>query len=99
SLMYSTREGLPRILLVTSAQAAEGKTTTSFAIARAFARVGKRVLLVDADLRRPSVHKVAGVPNRTGLSTLLVGEATLQQAAVASAGSNPGCAGGATASR
>jgi capsular exopolysaccharide synthesis family protein len=84
TLMYSTREGLPRILLVTSAQAAEGKTTTSFAIARAFARIGKRVLLVDADLRRPSVHKAVGVSNRKGLSSVLIGEATLQEAAAAS---------------
>ena len=83
TLMYSTREGLPGILLVTSAQAAEGKTTTSFAIARAFARVGKRVLLLDADLRRPAVHKLVGVPNKVGLSTVLVGEATLEQAAAA----------------
>lgn len=82
ALSYATREGLPKILLVTSAQAAEGKTTTSYAVARAFARGGKRVLLVDADLRRPSVHKVAGVSNRSGLSTLLIGEASLQQAMV-----------------
>ena len=83
TLMYSTREGLPGILLVTSAQAAEGKTTTSFAVARAFARVGKRVLLLDADMRRPAAHKMAGVPNKIGLSTVLVGEATLEQAAAA----------------
>lgn len=56
------------------------KTTTSYAIARAFARAGKRVVLVDADLRRPAVHKTTGVANRVGLSTLLIGEATLSQA-------------------
>jgi succinoglycan biosynthesis transport protein ExoP len=83
TLLYSTRDGLPKILLVTSAQAAEGKTTTSYAIARAFARVGKRVVLVDADLRRPSVHKATGVENRIGLSTLLIGEANLPQALTA----------------
>jgi polysaccharide biosynthesis transport protein len=75
SLLYSTKDGLPGILLVTSAQASEGKTTTSYAVARGFARVGKRVLLVDADLRRPSIHKMMGLPNKTGLSSLLVGEA------------------------
>lgn len=78
TLLYSSREGLPGILLVTSAQASEGKTTTSFAVARGFARVGKRVLLVDGDLRRPSVHSIAGVPNSKGLSSVLVGESTLQ---------------------
>ncbi|MEO6041110.1 MAG: polysaccharide biosynthesis tyrosine autokinase, partial [Croceibacterium sp.] len=84
ALLYSTREGLPKILLVTSAQASEGKTTTSYAVARAFARAGKRALLVDADLRRPAVHKIAEVPNRAGLSTVLIGEATLQDAVVPS---------------
>ena len=84
TLMHSTREGLPRLLLVTSAQASEGKTTTSYAIARSFARVGKNVLLMDADLRRPNVHKVADVPNKAGMSTLLVGEASLADVAVRS---------------
>jgi len=84
SLLYSTREGLPGILLVTSAQASEGKTTSSFAVARGFARVGKRVLLMDADLRRPSVHKVVGAENKNGLSSLLVGQSTPQEAIFAS---------------
>lgn len=84
SLLYSTREGLPGILLVTSAQASEGKTTTSYAVARGFSRVGKRVLLVDADLRRPSIHKVLGVENKVGLSSLLVGQAAPQEAIIAS---------------
>ena len=78
ALLYSTREGLPKVLLVTSAQASEGKTTTSYAIARGFARVGKRVLLMDADLRRPSLHKLLGMDNSKGLSSVLVGEASLQ---------------------
>ena len=43
SLLYSTPQGLPQIILVTSAQAAEGKTTTSLAIASGFARMGRRV--------------------------------------------------------
>lgn len=80
ALMYSTPTGLPKLLLVTSAQPSEGKTTSSYAIARGFARTGKRVLLVDADLRRPSVHKIAGVGGKLGLSTLLIGESSLQDA-------------------
>lgn len=71
SLLYSTPEGLPQILLVTSAQAAEGKTTTSIAAARGLARMGKRVLLIDADMRRPSLHKRLSLDNELGLSTLL----------------------------
>ena len=84
SLLYSTREGLPGILLVTSAQASEGKTTTSYAVARGFSRVGKRVLLIDADLRRPSIHKVLGVENKNGLSSLLVGQSTPHDAVIKS---------------
>ena len=82
SLLYSTREGLPEILLITSAQASEGKTTTSYAVARGFARVGKRVLLIDADLRRPSIHKTLGVENKVGLSSLLVGQSSPQEAII-----------------
>lgn len=82
SLLHSTRDGLPRLLLVTSAQPSEGKTTTSYAIAKSFARVGKRVLLIDADMRRPAIHKIAGIANRTGLSSVLVGETTLADAVV-----------------
>ena len=71
SLLYSTPEGLPQILLVTSAQAAEGKTTTSIAAARGLARMGKSVLLIDADMRRPSLHKRLKLNNERGLSSLL----------------------------
>lgn len=71
SLMYSTTEGLPHVLLITSSQQSEGKSTTSFATARALSRVGKRVLLIDADMRRPSIHHRIGIANEAGLSTLL----------------------------
>jgi capsular exopolysaccharide synthesis family protein len=71
ALLYSTTEGLPRVMLVTSAQAAEGKTTTSFAIASGLARMGRRVVLIDADLRRPSIHKRFGFANERGLTDLL----------------------------
>jgi capsular exopolysaccharide synthesis family protein len=84
ALLYSTREGLPKILLVTSAQASEGKTTTSYAVARGFARVGKRVLLIDADLRRPALHSFLGLDNGKGLSSVLVGQSTVPESIVAS---------------
>jgi capsular exopolysaccharide synthesis family protein len=58
SIMYSTPEGLPHVMLCTSAQANEGKSTTAFAISASFARMGKRVLLIDADMRRPSVSSL-----------------------------------------
>ncbi len=71
ALLYSTSHGLPSSLLVTSSQPSEGKTTTSFAIAQGFARMGRKVLLVDVDLRRPSLHRRLGLNNDKGMSTLL----------------------------
>ena len=82
SLLYSTPEGLPQIMLITSAQAAEGKTTTSIATAQGFARMGKSVLLIDADMRRPSLHKRLSLEAERGLSTLLTSHEPLASAVV-----------------
>ena len=73
ALLYSTTEGLPQVLLVTSAQASEGKTTTSYAVAASLARMGRKTLLIDCDMRRPSLHRRIGHRNDRGLSTLLTG--------------------------
>ncbi|MCW1383256.1 polysaccharide biosynthesis tyrosine autokinase [Novosphingobium sp. KCTC 2891] len=88
SLMYSTSEGLPKVIQVTSAQPAEGKTTTSLAIATGLARMGRTVLLIDADLRRPSVHRRVEIANDAGLSTLLTSHANLADIAVQTAQPN-----------
>jgi succinoglycan biosynthesis transport protein ExoP len=77
ALEFSTPDGAPKSLLVTSARPAEGKSTTAYAIALNLARVGKRVLLVDGDLRNPSMHRVVGVENERGMSNLLSGSADL----------------------
>ena len=74
ALLYSTTEGLPHVMLVTSAQPAEGKTSTSYALAAGFARMGRKVLLIDADLRRPAVHRRINMTNDKGLSTLLTSQ-------------------------
>ena len=71
SLLHATPAGLPAVLLITSAQPGEGKTTTAQAVSLTLARLGKTVVLVDGDLRRPAVHRVFGVANERGLSTLL----------------------------
>lgn len=80
SLLYSTQQGLPQVLLVTSAQPSEGKSTTSYAIARGIALIGKRTLLIDGDLRRPSLHRMVGLTNKIGMSNLLVGEKSVDEA-------------------
>jgi len=63
-----------RTLLVTSANPSEGKTTTISNLAVVIAHTGKRVIIVDADLRRPALHKVFGLPNAIGLTNMIVRE-------------------------
>ncbi|MDZ4390657.1 MAG: polysaccharide biosynthesis tyrosine autokinase [Gemmatimonadales bacterium] len=77
ALQFSTPHGAPSSLLITSARPAEGKSTTAYAVALNLARVGRRVLLVDGDLRNPSMHRVVGVENERGMSNLLSGSADL----------------------
>ena len=88
SLLYSTTEGLPHIMLVTSAQASEGKTTTSFAVSVGMARMGKRVVLLDADMRRPSLHRRIKSANERGLSTLLTSHESIDSVTLPSEHSN-----------
>lgn len=88
SLMYSTSEGLPKVIQITSAQPAEGKTTTSLAIATGLARMGRSVLLIDADMRRPSLHRRVDIANDAGLSTLLTSHVPLLDVAVATSQPN-----------
>lgn len=78
ALQFSTPDGAPSSFLVSSARPAEGKSTTAYAIALNLARVGRRVLLVDGDLRNPSMHRVVGVENERGMSNMLSGSADLE---------------------
>ena len=68
-----------RSVLVTSAVGGEGKTTTATNLALVMADAGDRVVLVDCDLRRPSLHAQLGVPNDLGLSSVVVGDASLDE--------------------
>ncbi len=79
SLLLTNLGAPPKVIIVTSALPQEGKTTTSMNTALVLAQKGVRVLLIDADLRRPSIHKILGMGPRSGLSNVLTGSATLQQ--------------------
>jgi len=79
SLLLSNLGAPPKVIMVTSARPQEGKTTTSINTAIVLAQKGVRVLLIDADLRRLSIHKTLGMGPRSGLSNVLTGSATMQQ--------------------
>lgn len=79
NLMYSASQPGLRVVVVTSASAGEGKTTTVSNLAVAFAQQGRRVVLIDADLRRARIHDVFGLGLEPGLTDVLVGNATLEQ--------------------
>lgn len=79
SLLLASAAGLPRSILVTSAQEGEGKSSTLHALARALAKLEKRVLVVDADMRRPRQHSLFGVPASRGISELLTGQARIEE--------------------
>lgn len=76
-LLHVGNEESIRCVLVTSAKASEGKTTVASSLAASIGRSGRRTLLVDGDLRRPSVHRLLDIPNRTGLCEVLSGEAAV----------------------
>jgi len=71
-----------RTIMVTSATEGEGKTTTAANLAIAFAGSGRRVILLDLDLRRPTVHSFLGLSSRPGITDVAVGQATLDEALV-----------------
>lgn len=79
SLLLSDVDNPPRVVMVTSALPGEGKTSLCLTLARIAAMGGERVVVVDADLRRPRVHTALGVENRSGLVEVLSGRAKVDQ--------------------
>lgn len=79
AIMLSTAGHPPKYILLTSATPSEGKTTAASNLACVLAQGDARVLLIDADLRRPNVHHRFGLNGRVGLTTLLTGATTLDE--------------------
>jgi capsular exopolysaccharide synthesis family protein len=74
NLGFTTEHGVPRSLAVTSTRPEEGKSTTAVALATMLARAGRRVILIDGDMRSPSIHHLGGVDHDRGLSNFLAGD-------------------------
>jgi len=81
TLQFSTAAGLPKVLLVVSSKPSEGKSFTSMCLAANFAQLGMRVLLIDADLRKASLHRELGVAGDRGLSNVLTGAMSPEEVA------------------
>ncbi|MGO4345397.1 CpsD/CapB family tyrosine-protein kinase [Paenibacillus sp. MCAF9] len=78
NIEFSTINQKLQIIMVTSSKPSEGKSTTCANMAVAFAQASKKVLLIDADLRKPSQHHIFGKSNRSGLTTALLNQLKLE---------------------
>src|SRR4029078_975880 len=80
NILFMSPDRPIRTMVVTSPSPQEGKTTTAINLGVTMAEAGGRVLLIDTDMRRPRIHRSFGVGNQTGISTVIVGKATLEDA-------------------
>jgi capsular exopolysaccharide synthesis family protein len=79
-LLPGSDDEAPHVIVFTSARSGDGKTTVACNLSIAMAEIGRKVLLIEGDLRRPRLHKVFGVANRNGLSDLLWKDIPLETA-------------------
>ena len=79
-LQFSTEHGTPKLLHITSSTPDEGKSCSSINLSTVFAQEGKRTLLIDCDLRKPSMHGYLDMHNDKGLTNVLVGQCELEEA-------------------
>ncbi len=80
NILFELRDQPFRTLMVATGRPGQGGTTSICNLAIALAQIGKRIILIDADMRRPSLHKFFGVSNESGLSTLLQGRGNVTEA-------------------
>jgi len=73
NLTFLTNHGAPRSFMLTSTRPAEGKSSSALSLASVFGQTGKKVMLIDADIRSPSLNELLDVDNRNGLSNYLTG--------------------------
>jgi succinoglycan biosynthesis transport protein ExoP len=83
NIRFSKRQKDIRTLCVTSGSVGEGKSLTLFNLAYACAQLGDKILMIDSDLHRPRQHKILGVSNSVGLANVLIGEAAIEDAIIA----------------
>jgi succinoglycan biosynthesis transport protein ExoP len=79
NILFSRKDDKLNSIVVVSAGAGEGKSTTTLNLATVFAQSGQRILVVDSDLRRPTLHKLMGVTNNIGLTNYLLKQNTLEE--------------------
>jgi capsular exopolysaccharide synthesis family protein len=79
NLLFARKDDKLTSIVVLSAGAGEGKSTTIFNLATVFAQNGQRVIIVDSDLRRPTIHKIMGISNSTGLTNYLLKQSNLEE--------------------
>ena len=80
NILFAMRDNPFKTLMVATGRPGQGATTTVCNLAIALAQIGKRIILIDADMRRPSLHKFFGLSNEAGLSTLLQGNGNVTEA-------------------
>ncbi|MCU0594045.1 MAG: polysaccharide biosynthesis tyrosine autokinase [Desulfobacterota bacterium] len=81
-ILFSSAEKQPQVLLISSAAPQEGKTSTALNLAISMAQAGGKTVLLDCDMRKPSLHKILGYPRDKGLSSILVGNCELRDALI-----------------
>jgi succinoglycan biosynthesis transport protein ExoP len=80
NILFMSPDRPLKTMVVTSPSPQEGKTTTAINLGVTMAEAGGRVLIIDTDMRRPRLHRSFGVPNQTGISSVIVGKVTLEEA-------------------